>query len=147
MSNGFMRTMQKQKYATLSETPQKNEMHACKRDRKRPAKKSKESSALERVRNEIRTRYQIAYFEAMKEQGRVAFQHALGFPYWSARCPETPQKRDTRLKNEIGMNFSNQFPPTFTCHMWISLGKYLWRGCFRTPQLLRSCSRSPPCGD
>ena len=41
----------------------------------------------------------------MKGQDRVAFQHALGFPYWSARRPETPQKRDTCLKNGIGIDF------------------------------------------
>ena len=28
---------------------------------------------------------------------------------WSARCPETPQKRDARSKNEIGMNLGNLF--------------------------------------
>ena len=41
----------------------------------------------------------------MKGQDRVAFQYALGF---SARCTETPQKRDTRLKNEIGMNLGSK---------------------------------------
>ena len=30
-------------------------------------------------------------------------------------CPETPQKQDTRLKNEIGMNVGNQFLPPLTC--------------------------------
>ena len=29
-------------------------------------------------------------------------------------CPKTPQKRDTRLKNEIGMNFGKKFPPPLT---------------------------------
>ena len=37
------------------------------------------------------------------------------FPYRSARCAGTPQKRDTRLQNEIGMNFVNDFPPPRTC--------------------------------
>ena len=32
--------------------------------------------------------------------------------------PETPQKRDARLKNEIGMNIGNYFPPPLICaHM------------------------------
>ena len=39
------------------------------------------------------------------------------FPYWSARCPETPQKRDTCLKNEISMNFGNKFPPPLICYL------------------------------
>ena len=33
------------------------------------------------------------------------------FPCWSARCLETPRKRDARLKNEISMNFGNKFSP------------------------------------
>ena len=37
------------------------------------------------------------------------------FSCWSSRCPETPQKWDTRLRNEIGINFGNEFPPPI---MW-----------------------------
>ena len=47
----------------------------------------------------------------MKGQDRVALQCTQGFPYWIVRCPETPQKRDTRLKNEIGMNLGKKFLP------------------------------------
>ena len=43
----------------------------------------------------------------MKGQDRLAFEYSLDFPYWNAMCPETPQKRDARLKSEIGMNFGN----------------------------------------
>ena len=35
-------------------------------------------------------------------------------PYWSASCPETPQKRDVRLWSEIGMNLGNSFLPPLT---------------------------------
>ena len=41
----------------------------------------------------------------MKGQDRTAFQYALGFPYWNARCPRyTPE-------NEIAMNLGNKFAP------------------------------------
>ena len=39
------------------------------------------------------------------------FQDILGFSLLYCQCPETPRKRDRRLKNEIGMNFSNTFLP------------------------------------
>ena len=56
------------------------------------------------IQNEIGTRYEVTYFEAIKGQDRVACQYALGFSLLEAKCPETPIKRDTRLKNEIGRN-------------------------------------------
>ena len=42
-------------------------------------------------------------------------------------CPETPQKRDARLKNEIGMNLGNKFVLPLTCcctrqgHPWLTI--------------------------
>ena len=37
------------------------------------------------------------------------------FPYWKAKCPETPIKRDTRLKNEIGRNLGKLIGPPLIC--------------------------------
>ena len=54
----------------------------------------------ERDQNEIRS----CILEARKGQDRVACQYTLGFSLLEAKCPETPKKRDTRLKNEIGRN-------------------------------------------
>ena len=51
----------------------------------------------------------------MKGQDRAAFQYALGFPYRSTKFPETPQKGDARLKNEIGMNLGNKFALPLIC--------------------------------
>ena len=65
----------------------------------------------ERDQNEIGTRYQFSYFEATKEQDREALQDTLGLSLLACLCPETPQKGDTRLKNEIGMNLGNSFLP------------------------------------
>ena len=56
----------------------------------------------------------------MKGQDRAAFQYTLGFPWWSDRRPETPQKRDTHLKNEIGMSLGNRFlPPLIYIYIYI----------------------------
>ena len=63
------------------------------------------------IQNEIRTRYEFASFEAIQGEDRAACQYTLGFPCWSTRCLKTPQKQDTRLKNEIGMNLGNTFLP------------------------------------
>ena len=52
----------------------------------------------ERDQNETGTRYTFASFEAMKGQDRAAFQYALGFSLLER------QKRDARLKNEIGIS-------------------------------------------
>ena len=57
----------------------------------------------ERDQNEIGTRYEFAYFEAIKGQDRVACQYRLGFSLLEGHL-ETPIKRDARLKNEIGRN-------------------------------------------
>ena len=87
----------------LSETLQ-TRYTPVKRDRISNFQKSKAWSASrtrsERDRNEI----QICKILGQQGQDRVAPQYTLGFPCWSARCPEKPQKRDARLKNEIGMN-------------------------------------------
>ena len=34
--------------------------------------------------------------------------------YWIARCPETPQTQDARLKNETGMDLNHCFLPPLT---------------------------------
>ena len=48
------------------------------------------------------------------------------FPYWSTRCPETPQKRDTRPKDEIGMNFGSKFLPPLTWRNSPTFQVFLW---------------------
>ena len=94
----------------------KNKIHACKT---RQDIKSKAWSASrtrsERDQNEIGTRYKFAQFETIKGQDSVAFQYTLRFPYWGVKPLETPQTGDTRLKNEIGMNFGKKFPPPLIC--------------------------------
>ena len=122
----------------LSETPQKrdtrlqNEIGNCQRSPIFPSnspkfsragllglqiknpKKSKEWSASrtrsERDSNLHHLRHQL---DQGTRQGSIPVY--WDFPFWSARCPETPQKRQTHLKNEIGMNFGNKFPPPLTC--------------------------------
>ena len=59
------------------------------------------------IQKEVRTRSERdtdCIIEASKGQDREALQDTLGFPLLESQCPETPKKRDTRLKNEIGMN-------------------------------------------
>ena len=62
----------------------------------------------ERDQNEIGARYKFASFEAIKGQDEEAVQDTLGFSYLNARRPETPQKRDARLKHAICMNFQGE---------------------------------------
>ena len=76
---------------------------------------SKEWSAS---RKEIRTRSEretnLHTLRRLRNKTGEAFQDTLGFLYWSARRPETPQKQDTRPKNEISMNLGNKFLPPLT---------------------------------
>ena len=65
----------------------------------------------ERDQNEIGTRYKFVQLEAIKGQDRVACQYTLGFSLFEAKCPETPIKRDTHLKNEISRNLGKLFAP------------------------------------
>ena len=107
MSNSILMREGKNRSAPLCLKHYKTRYMPVKRDR---IKIPRNAQHPERDQNEIGTRYEFAYFEAIKGQGRVALQYALGFLCWSARCPEKPHKRDTRLKTEIGMNLGNQGP-------------------------------------
>ena len=147
-----MRTRQLNRSAATSvwNALQKRDTSSVKRDRKllaflRLLRFLSKSKWMVSIQNEIRTKYRKSciIWDHQWIQDRVARQDTrTGFPYWSARCPWTPQKRDTRLKNEIGMNFGHTIS---ACHsyvqglflrvprsslrtMWIYLGWVIPRG-------------------
>ena len=60
------------------------------------------------IQNEIRTRYEVAYFEARKGQDRVACQHTFGFSLLEGQMSRntyktryTPEKRDWQEFRQI----------------------------------------------